>query len=89
MLALEEKIWSMMIAERGADDQPIRFGICIQGGGAEIYARRDETEGCRLRQEETVENNFHCKQEDVVAVASMSYIGHRMTKTNYSVYSHC
>jgi hypothetical protein len=58
MLALEEKIWSMTVAERGADDQPIRFGICIQGGNAEIYARRDETEGCRLRQEETVENQF-------------------------------
>jgi hypothetical protein len=58
MLALEEKIWLMTKAERGADNQPIRFGICIQGGDAEIYARRDETVGCRLRQEETVEKQL-------------------------------
>jgi hypothetical protein len=42
MLALEEKIWSMTIAERGSDDQPIRFGICISGANANIYERRDE-----------------------------------------------
>jgi hypothetical protein len=36
-LALEEKIWSMTIAERGSDDQPIRFGICIAGENANIY----------------------------------------------------
>jgi hypothetical protein len=48
----------MTIAERGVDDQPIRFGICIQGGDAEIYSRRDETEGCRIGQEETPEKQF-------------------------------
>jgi hypothetical protein len=58
MLALEEKIWLMTIAERGSDDQPIRFGICMVGANANIYERRDETEGCRLRQEETTEKQF-------------------------------
>jgi hypothetical protein len=59
MLALEEKIWSMTIAERGSDDQPIRFGICIQGADTKVYERRDETEeGCRLRQEGTAEKQF-------------------------------
>jgi hypothetical protein len=58
MLALEEKIWSMTIAEQGSDDQPIRFGICIQGANTDFYERRDETEVCRLRQEETVEKQF-------------------------------
>jgi hypothetical protein len=49
MLALEEKIRSMTIAERGSDDQPIRFCICIQGSDTRVYERRDETEdGCRL-----------------------------------------
>jgi hypothetical protein len=57
-LAFEEKIWSMTIAERGSDDQPIRFGICIAGQDANIYKRRDETEGCQLRQEETTEKKF-------------------------------
>jgi hypothetical protein len=57
-LALEEKIWSMTIAEQGSDDQPIRFSICIAGANANIYERRDETEGCRLRQEETTEKQF-------------------------------
>jgi hypothetical protein len=47
-LALEGKIWSMTIAEQGSDDQPIRFDICIAGANANIYERRDETEGrCR------------------------------------------
>jgi hypothetical protein len=59
MLALEEKIWSMTIAERGKNDQPIRFGICIQGGDARVYERRDETEDyCKLRQEDTPEKQF-------------------------------
>jgi hypothetical protein len=59
MLALEEKIWSMTIAERGSDDQPIRFGICIVGENANIYERRDETDGgCRLRQEANTEKRF-------------------------------
>jgi hypothetical protein len=57
-LALEEKIWSMKIAERGSDDQPIRFGIGIAGENANIYKRRDETEVCRLRQEDTTEKKF-------------------------------
>jgi hypothetical protein len=47
-LALEEKIWSMKIAECGSDDQPIRFGICIADENAKIYKQRYETEGCRL-----------------------------------------
>jgi hypothetical protein len=42
MLALEEKIWSMTIAERGSDDQPIRFGICIQGADTRVYEQRNE-----------------------------------------------
>jgi hypothetical protein len=58
-LALEEKIFSTTIAERGADDQPIRFGICIAGANAKIYEQRDETEdGCRLRQEATTDKQF-------------------------------
>jgi hypothetical protein len=58
MLALEEKIWSMTIAERGSDDQLIKFDICMVGANANIYDQRDETKGCRLRQEETTENQF-------------------------------
>jgi hypothetical protein len=59
MLALEEKIWLMNIAERGSDDQPIRFGICIQGADTRVYDRRDETEDeCRLQQETTTEKQF-------------------------------
>jgi hypothetical protein len=59
MLALEEKIWSMTIAESGADDQSIRFGICIQGGDARVYKQRYETEDyCKLRQEATPEKQF-------------------------------
>jgi hypothetical protein len=54
MLTLEEKIWPMTIAERGSDDQLIRFGICIAGEDANIYEQRDETEGCWLRQEKEV-----------------------------------
>jgi hypothetical protein len=62
MLALEEKIWSMTIAERGSDDQPIRFGICIQGADTRVYERRNEREeGCRLQEEETVEKQFPLK----------------------------
>jgi hypothetical protein len=66
-LALEEKNWSMTIAERGLDDQPIRFGICIAGQDANIYVQRDETEGCQLQQEYTMEKKFslqtgrHCR----------------------------
>jgi hypothetical protein len=59
MIALEEKIWSMTIAEQGAGDQPIRFGICIQGGYTRVYEQRDETEDyCKLRQETTPEKQF-------------------------------
>jgi hypothetical protein len=57
-LALEEKILSMTIAERGSDDQPIRFGICIAGANANVYERRDETEGCWLRQADTMEKQL-------------------------------
>jgi hypothetical protein len=32
-------------------------------------------------------NSFHCKQDDAVAVAIISYIGRLMIKTNYSAYS--
>ena len=32
-------------------------------------------------------NNFHYKQDDVVAVAIIRYIGRLMIKTNYSAYS--
>jgi hypothetical protein len=31
-------------------------------------------------------SNSHCKQEDVFAVATMSYIGHCMIKRNYFAY---
>jgi hypothetical protein len=49
----------MTTADRGADDQPIRFGICIQGRDARDYERRDETEDyCKLRQEATREKQF-------------------------------
>jgi hypothetical protein len=59
MLALEEKIWPMTIAERGADNQPIRYGICIQGGDTRVYKQRDEIEDwCKLRQEATPEKKF-------------------------------
>jgi hypothetical protein len=57
-LELEEKIWSFTIAERGSDDLAIRFGICIAGENANIYEQRDETKGCRLRQEDTTEKQF-------------------------------
>jgi hypothetical protein len=32
-------------------------------------------------------SNSHCKHDDVVTVANISYIGRRMIKINYSVYS--
>jgi hypothetical protein len=57
-LALEEKIWSMTLAECVSDPQPIRFGICIAGEDVNIYKQRDEKEGCRLRQEDTTEKKF-------------------------------
>jgi hypothetical protein len=53
-LALEQKIWSMTIAEPGSDDQLIRFGICNADENANIYEQRDDSEGCRLRQEDTM-----------------------------------
>jgi hypothetical protein len=48
----------MTIAERGSDDQPIRFGICIAGQDSNNYDQRDETEGCQLQQEDTTEKKF-------------------------------
>jgi hypothetical protein len=87
MMAIEEKIWSMTIAEQVSDDQPIRVGICIAVANANVYEQRDETEGCRLRQEDTAKKKFPLQPEDVVVYVITNYIGHRMIKLNYFVYS--
>jgi hypothetical protein len=83
-LALEEKIWSMTIAERGSDDQPIRFGIFISGENANIYERSDEV---GYDKKTGRKRSFHYKPEDVVAVVTTNYIGQHMINQNCFVYS--
>jgi hypothetical protein len=89
-LAVKENIWSLTIAERGSDNQPIRFGICIAGRYSNNNKQRNESEDCQSVNcnSKTLRIGIFCyKLEDVVETARTSYIGRPMITQNYFAYS--
>jgi hypothetical protein len=57
-LAMEEKICSMTISERGSDNQPIRYGICLAGRDYKYEERRNKREDFQLQQYDTPDKGF-------------------------------